>query len=108
MALTRGTPDRKSEKANPEICKLLRGCCTRIKVQDLAARIMNRADLLQKARAAADQVLRAKGYISIVDVLLAMGRLSKDNYERWRLRQIPHLEKVLPGSLNEHAFLGRE
>ena len=69
---------------------------------------MNRSDLMKKAKAVADQVLRAKGYISVVDVLLAMGRLSKENYERWRSRQVPHLEKVLPGSLNEHAFLGRE
>jgi hypothetical protein len=59
-------------------------------------------------RAAAGQVLHAKGYISPVDVLLAMGRLTKQNYERWRFRQVPHLEKVLPGSLNEHAYFCRE
>jgi hypothetical protein len=69
---------------------------------------MNRTDLIKKARAAADQVLRDKGYISAAEVLLAMGRLSKENYERWRFRQVPHLEKVLPGSLNEHAFFCRE
>src|SRR5881396_913204 len=69
---------------------------------------MNRTDLIKKARAAADQVLRDKGYISAADVLLAMGRLSKESYERWRFRQVPHLEKVLPGSLNEHAFFCRE
>ncbi len=59
-------------------------------------------------RAAASQVLRIKGYISAVDVLLAMGRLSKENYERWRFRQVPHLENVLPGTLNQHAFFCRE
>src|SRR2546425_6844827 len=69
---------------------------------------MNRTDLIKKARAAADQVLRDKGYISAADVLLAMGRLSRENYERWRFRQVPYLEKVLPGSLNEHAFFCRE
>ena len=63
------------------------------------------AELVLKAKAAADLVLQAKGYVSLVDVLLAMGRLSKANYERWRFRQIPHLEKVLPGSLNQHSFL---
>ena len=66
---------------------------------------MNRTELVMKAKAAADLVLQAKGYISLVDVLLAMGRLSKANYERWRFRQIPHLEKVLPGSLNQHSYL---
>jgi hypothetical protein len=69
---------------------------------------MTRNELLKKARAAADRVLQEKGHVSIVDVLLAMGRLSKENYERWRFRQVPHLEKVLPGSLNEHAFFCRE
>jgi hypothetical protein len=69
---------------------------------------MNRTELIKRARAAADGVLQAKGYISIVDVLLAMGRLSKNDHERWRFRQVPYLEKVLPGSLNQHAFLGRQ
>ena len=64
---------------------------------------MNRTDFMKKARAAADRLLQDKGYISAVDVLLAMGRLSKEDYERWRFRQVPHLEKVLPGSLNETA-----
>lgn len=69
---------------------------------------MNRTELTRKARTAADRLLKEKGYISAVEVLLAMGRLSKENYERWRFRQVPHLEKVLPGSLNEHAFFCRE
>jgi hypothetical protein len=55
-----------------------------------------------------DQVLRDKGYVSPVDVLLAMGRLSKADYECWRLGQTPFLEKVLPGSLNQHEFFVRE
>ena len=65
---------------------------------------MNRADLIKKTKAAAAVVLRDKGYISAVDVLLSMGRLSKEDYERWRFRQVAHLEKVLPGSLNQHTF----
>ena len=44
---------------------------------------MNRTDLVRKTRAAADQLLRVKGYISAADVLLAMERLSKENYERY-------------------------
>jgi len=66
---------------------------------------MNRTELIKKAKAAAEQVLRDKGYISAVEVLLAMGRLSKEDYERWRFLQVPHLEKVLPGSLNQHSYL---
>lgn len=64
---------------------------------------MNRAELTRRMRTAAEQVLGAKGYISPVDVLLAMGRLTRENYERWRFRQVPDLDRVLPGSLNEHA-----
>lgn len=69
---------------------------------------MNRQRLKAKTIVIAKQLLEAKGYVSAVDVLLAMGRLSKEDYERWRFRQVPHLEKVLPGSLNEHAFFCRE
>ncbi len=69
---------------------------------------MNRTELMTKARASADRLLQEKGYISVVEVLLAMGLLSKENYGRWRFRQVPHLEKVLPGSLNENAFFCRE
>src|SRR5206468_4090974 len=64
-------------------------------------------DLARKAKAAADHVLHAKGYISMVDVLMEMGTLTKENYERWRFRQVPHLEKVVPGSLNKLQFLLR-
>jgi hypothetical protein len=68
---------------------------------------MNRTELERKAKATAGQILKAKGYISMVDVLMAMGTLTKENYERWRFRQVPHLEKVLPGSLNKFQFLLR-
>ena len=44
---------------------------------------MNRSDLVIKARAGADELLPDKSYISAVAVLLAMQRLSKENYERY-------------------------
>jgi hypothetical protein len=68
---------------------------------------MNRTELARKAKTAAGQMVRAKGYISMVDVLMAMGTLTKENYERWRFRQVPHLEQVLPGSLSKFQFLLR-
>ena len=68
---------------------------------------MNRTELTQKVKTAADQVLRAKGYVSTVDVLMAMGKLSKEDYERWRFRQVPDLEKVIPGNLSQLQFLLR-
>jgi hypothetical protein len=66
---------------------------------------MNREQLVRKAKAAANQLVQTKGYVSLVEVCLAMGHLSKTDYERWRFRQVPHLEKVLPGSLNQHSYL---
>ena len=42
---------------------------------------MNRTELMTKARASADRLLQEKGYISVVEVLLAMGRLSKENLD---------------------------
>jgi hypothetical protein len=59
-------------------------------------------------RRAAERVLSEKGYLSAVEVLLAMGRLSRRDYERWRFRNAPHLEAVLPGSLNQHSFFCRQ
>jgi hypothetical protein len=68
---------------------------------------MNRTELTLRIKAAAGQALAAKGHISAVEVLMTMGRLTKTNYERWRLRQTPCLEAVLTGNLSQHQFLLR-
>jgi hypothetical protein len=68
---------------------------------------MNRTELTQKIKAAASQILAAKGYISAVDLLMRMERLTRTNYERWRSRQTPYLEGVLTGNLSQHQFLLR-
>src|SRR6266849_231177 len=62
---------------------------------------MNSKEAAQKALAAADQCLKSKGYISMVDVLLTMGKLTREDHERWRFRQIPYLERVVRGSLTQ-------
>ena len=59
---------------------------------------MNRTDLGKKTRAMANRLLQEKGYISVVELLLAIGRLSQQDYERWRFRKVPHLEAVLPAA----------
>jgi len=46
----------------------------------------------------ANRLLQEKGYISVVELLLAIGRLSQQDYERWRFRKVPHLEAVLPAA----------
>jgi hypothetical protein len=68
---------------------------------------MNRTELTQRIKAAAGHALAAKGYLSAVDLLMTMGRLTRTNYERWRTRQTPYLEGVLTGNLSQHQFLLR-
>lgn len=60
---------------------------------------MNRRELEQAAISAADRCLEAKGYISMVDVLLELGTLSREDHEKWRFRQVPFLERVVHGNL---------
>ena len=62
---------------------------------------MNRQQLEAKVATVGRQLLEAKGFISPVDLLIAMGKLSKEDHERWRFRQIPYLERVISGSLNQ-------
>jgi hypothetical protein len=60
---------------------------------------VNRRELDQAALEAADRCLKAKGYISMVDVLMELGKLSRENYERRRFRQVPFLERVIHGNV---------
>ena len=60
---------------------------------------MNRRELEQAATSAADRCLKAKGYISMVDLLMELGKLSREDYERWRFRQVPFLERVIQVNL---------
>jgi hypothetical protein len=60
---------------------------------------VNRRELEQAAIGAADRCLKAKGHISMVDVLMELGKLSREDHERWRFRQVPFLERVLQGNL---------
>lgn len=52
-------------------------------------------------------VVAEKGYVSAVDLLIRMDILSQKDYEAWRLRKIPYLEKVLNGNLGKISFVIR-
>jgi hypothetical protein len=56
---------------------------------------MNRDDLIKKMNEASSVVLREKGYISFVDILISIGKLSQEDYEAWRFRKVPSLESVI-------------
>lgn len=62
---------------------------------------MNREELKQNAVAAAAQCLARKGYIAMVDVLMEMGWLSREGHERWRLLEVPFLERVVHANLTK-------
>ena len=66
---------------------------------------MNRAELVASMNRSSTEVLREKGYISFVDVLMHMGKLSKEDYESWRMRRIPYLEKAIRLNLNQLSHL---
>lgn len=68
---------------------------------------MNRRDLSTKAVSIANGLAKSKGCVSMIDVLLSMEKLSKENYEAWRLGRVRCLESVMSGNLKQLEFLLR-
>jgi len=62
---------------------------------------VNRREVEEAAISAADRCLKAKGYISMVDVLMELGKLSREDYESWRFRQVSCLERVIRCNLSQ-------
>lgn len=62
---------------------------------------LSRDDLLKKMTEASSVVLREKGYIGFVDVLIQMGKLTKDGYEAWRFNKVRCLEEVISVNLSK-------
>ena len=60
---------------------------------------LNRGDLTKKMNEASSKLLREKGYISFIDVLMKIGKLKKEDYEEWRFCRIPYLEKAITVNL---------
>ena len=68
---------------------------------------MNRAELVKSMNRASSELLREKGFISFVDVLIHMGKLTKEDYESWRMRRIPFLERAVGINLSKINHLLR-
>ncbi len=68
---------------------------------------MNRAELVSSMNQASSKLLREKGFISFVDVLIQMGRLTKEDHDSWRMRRIPYLERVIRLNLSQLNHLRR-
>ena len=41
------------------------------------------------------ELLREKGYVCFLDMLLRIGKLTKENHEGWLSRKVPYLERVI-------------
>lgn len=67
----------------------------------------NRHDLIIQMNSLTSELLREKGYISFVDLLIRMEKLTQQDYEAWRNRQVPYLEKVIIINLAKIGILLR-
>jgi hypothetical protein len=50
---------------------------------------------------AVHELLKEKAFVAPVDLFMQIGKLSKEDYEDWRFKRIPHLEKVLNCNLSK-------
>jgi hypothetical protein len=57
--------------------------------------------------AATTELLREKGFVSFVDVLIRMGKLTQDDHDAWRMRRIPYLERAIRLNLSQLSHLLR-
>ena len=69
---------------------------------------MNNKVLKQKVNTAMYELIKEKGIASPVEVLIAIGVLSKVDYERWRRGQIDYLERVCKINLGKLSTINRE
>ena len=67
----------------------------------------NRSDLVIVMNQASSVLLQEKGFISFVDILISVGILTKEDYERWRFGKVPCLEAVVSVNLAKLNFLLR-
>jgi hypothetical protein len=65
----------------------------------------NRRDLERALSPITSELLREKGYLSFVDIFMWLGCLSKTDYENWRMKRVPYLERVLRLNLSTINFV---
>ena len=69
---------------------------------------MNNEELKNKVHSAMYKLIKENGVASPVEVLIAVGVLSKENYEKWRYGKIPYLERVCEINLNKLSAINHE
>ena len=65
---------------------------------------MNRRDLQKKLSPITSGLLREMGYISLIDVFIGLGYLTKKDVESWRMKRIPYLEKSVKVGLSTRSL----
>jgi hypothetical protein len=55
----------------------------------------NRRDLEKALSPITSELLKEKGYLCFVDLFRRLGYLSQTDYENWRMKRVPYLERVL-------------
>jgi len=71
---------------------------------------MNKNDhqLQVKVHSAMYTQIKDKGIAAPVEVLIAIGALSKEDYERWRFGKVDYLERVCKMNLRKLSFVNHE
>ncbi|MEW5849286.1 MAG: DUF2293 domain-containing protein [Myxococcota bacterium] len=60
---------------------------------------MNDEELRQRVPRLAGLALKNKGFVSSLDVMMALGWLSEEDHQAWRRGQVPYLERVVKTNL---------
>jgi hypothetical protein len=68
---------------------------------------MNRKEIEANVPRIAGDIVRKQGFVRSIDVFIAMSKLREADYEDWRRRRVPYLERVIQGSLNSLLFILR-
>ncbi len=55
----------------------------------------NRRDLERALNPITSELLKEKGYLCFIDIFMRIGCLSQSDYENWRFKRVPYLERVL-------------
>jgi hypothetical protein len=66
---------------------------------------LNRKQLQSKLSTVTSELLKEKGYISFVDVFIKLGYLDPKDYENWRMKRIPYLERAIKINLGKINFI---
>jgi len=69
---------------------------------------MNSIELKNKVGSAMYYLIKDKGVASPVEVLISVGVLSKENYEKWRHGKVPYLESVCQVNLSKLSAINHE